>query len=100
VAEPGPTRAARPWRRIADATARVLAALAGTLPVSVLGAICAGRLAPLSDEARVALAVALAIPLWVLAACALALARSGVRAWLWCGGLSLALGGLALGTPL
>jgi hypothetical protein len=69
------TREPRPERgRRAAGAARMIAALVGALPVSLLGAIAVGRLAPLSAEARVALAAALAIPLWVLAACALVLA--------------------------
>ncbi len=99
VAEPGPARGAPvapDRRRLGPRDRRAGRRAAG----GVLGAICAGRSrrsptrrasrSPSRSRSRSG----------VLAACALALARSGVRAWLWCGRLTLALGGLALGAPL
>lgn len=86
-------------RHVLDDTLRVIAALAGTLPAAVLGAACLSRSLPGSGEARVMIGAALAIPLWILAMCTVALARSAARAWLWCGGLALVLGALAYGIP-
>lgn len=86
-------------RRVLDDTLRVLAALAGTLPVAIFGAACLSRFLPASAEANAMIGAALAIPLWILAMCALSLARDAARASLWCGGLALVLGALAYGIP-
>jgi biotin transporter BioY len=84
---------------VLDDTLRVLAALVGTLPVAVLGTACLSRFLPAGAEARMAIGAALAIPLWILAMCTVALSRSAARAWLWCGGLALVVGALAYGIP-
>jgi biotin transporter BioY len=89
--------AERAWRQRADGTLRVIAALAGTLPAAVLGAVCLARFLPTDEETRFAVGFTLAIPLWVAGICLASLSLAGWRAWLWCGGLALALGGLALG---
>jgi biotin transporter BioY len=83
----------------ANAVLRVLASLAGTLPVALFGAVCLSRFLPIGEEARFVAGFTLAIPLWVTAMCVTFLARSGARAWLWCTGLALVLGGLALASP-
>ena len=78
---------------------RISAATLGTATVSLLVSICLARFLPLAAEARFALGFTLAIPIWIGAMCLGFLARDGVRAWLWCAGLGLALGGLAFGIP-
>ena len=67
--------------------------------VSLLASICLARFLPLDAEARFAIGFTLAIPIWIAAMCLGFLARDGVRAWLWCAGLGLLLGGLAYGIP-
>jgi hypothetical protein len=61
---------------------RVLASTLGVLPASVLATAAIARFAPLSQPAAFALGYALWIPIWVAAACWVARARSGPRAWL------------------
>lgn len=89
-----PTRGAR-----LDAAARWTAAIAGALPVAVFGATCLSRFLPVGAEARFVAGFTLAVPLWVAAVCVTSLARTGARAWLWCGSLTLILGALALEAP-
>lgn len=79
-----------------DASLRVTAALLGTLPAAVLAAICLTRYLPLDPESGLVVGLLLALPLWVAGMCLCSLARSGRRAWLWCVGLALLLGGLTL----
>jgi hypothetical protein len=83
----------------ADATLRVLASLAGTLPVAVLAAVGLARFLPLAGEARFTIGFTLAIPLWVTGMCLVFLARSGARAWAFCLVASVLLGTLAYGVP-
>lgn len=83
----------------ADAAFRIAASLVGTLPAAVLGAMCLARFLPMGEEARFTIGFTLAIPVWVTAMCLTFLARDGKRAWIWCVGLTLVLGGLALGVP-
>jgi hypothetical protein len=61
---------------------RVLASTVGMLPASVLVARAIARFAPLSPPAALGLAYALWVPIWLAAACWVACARSGGRAWL------------------
>jgi 4-amino-4-deoxy-L-arabinose transferase-like glycosyltransferase len=82
-----------------DAAFRIAASLVGTLPAAVLCAICLARLLPIDEETRFAIGFTLAIPIWVTAMCLAFLARDGRRAWIWCVGLTLVLGALALGVP-
>lgn len=70
---------------IPPTTGRVLASTLGTLPASVLASAALARFAPLPDALGFGLAYALWIPLWVAAACWVARARSGPRAWLLAG---------------
>ena len=78
---------------------RISAATLGTAAVSLLASICLARFLPLDTEARFAIGFTLAIPIWIAAMGLGFLARDGVRAWLWCAGLGLLLGGLAYGIP-
>jgi hypothetical protein len=71
-----------------DGVLRVSAALLGTLPVAVLMAVAVARFLPFTLEARFALGFWLAVALWLTGMCVTFLARHGLRAWLWCGGLS------------
>jgi hypothetical protein len=82
-----------------DATLRVLASLAGTLPVSFLAALCLARFLPLAEDVRFTIGYTLAIPLWATAIHFVFLARSGARAWAVCLGASAVLGALAYGVP-
>ena len=45
----------------------------------------------------IAVGFTLAIPIWLVAMCFGFLARTGGRAWIWCGALTLLFGGLAFG---
>jgi len=78
-------------RRLAIAL-RVLAAVAGTLPVAILGALCAARFLPVPEELRFVLGSTLLIPSWVAAMCVAFLSQDAARAWIWCASLALILG--------
>jgi len=67
-----------------DVWLRILAAILGTLPVALLGSACLARFLPLSEDARFAIGLTAAIPLWITGMCFAYLARSGARAWLVC----------------
>ena len=82
-----------------DATLRVLAAVAGTLPAAVLAAVCLARFLPLDEPTRFTLGFLLAIPLWVTASCVVFLARSGARAWGLCLAVSVCLAAIVVGVP-
>jgi hypothetical protein len=86
-------------RSRADAWLRVLAALAGTLPVALLASACLARFLPLSEDTRFAIGFTAVIPLWVTAMCFTFLARSGTRAWGACIGSSLLFAALVYGVP-
>ena len=92
---------ARRTRRRADRpnTAKVLAALLGTLPASILAAAALARFAPAEEPTRLALGYALALPIWIAAMCLVALVRSGRRAWLLCALATAVAGALALAIP-
>jgi len=89
----------RAWIPRVDATLRVLASLAGTLPVAVLAAVGLARFLPLAEAGRFTIGFTLAIPFWVTATCFVFLARSGARAWTICVGASVLLGALVYGVP-
>ena len=82
-----------------DATLRVLASLAGTLPAAILAAVCLARFVPLDEPTRFTFGFLLAIPLWVTASCVVFLARSGARAWGLCLAVSASLAALVVGVP-
>lgn len=63
---------------------RVLAALLGTLPMTVLAAALMSRAIPGGGELGFALAYLAAIPLWTLLVCRVLVARTSTRAWTWC----------------
>jgi len=67
---------------IPPTTSRVLASTLGVLPASVLATAVVARFVPLAPPAAFGLGYALWIPLWLAAACWVARARSGPRAWL------------------
>jgi hypothetical protein len=81
---------------------RTLAALGGSLPVSLLLGIALAAALPLRLELRYLIGAYSVVPLWAALACCLFLARSAWRAWLWLAlACSLAAGvsWLALGAP-
>jgi hypothetical protein len=82
-----------------DAWLRVLASIAGTLPVALLASLCLARFLPLSEDARFALGYTAAIPLWIAAMCVAFLARSGARAWAACLAASALLAAVVYGVP-
>jgi hypothetical protein len=82
-----------------DAWLRVLAALAGTLPVALLASAALARFLPLSEDTRFAIGFTAAIPLWITAMCFAFLARSGERAWAVCIAATVLLAALSYGVP-
>jgi hypothetical protein len=86
-------------KRVVDAVLRIVAALAGTLPLAVFASVCLARFLPFAESARFTLGFMLAIPLWITSMCFVFLARSGARALGVCLGVSAALAALALGVP-
>ncbi len=80
-------------------TSRTLAALAGSLPVSLLLGVALAAALPLRLELRYLIGAYSVVPLWAALACSLFLARNGGRAWLWlalAGALAAGLSWLAL----
>ncbi len=69
---------------------RVLAALLGTLPVTVLAAALISRALPAGGELGFALAYFATIPLWTFLVCRVLVARTSTRAWTWCVVVSVA----------
>jgi hypothetical protein len=69
-------------RYVRPTTSRVLASTLGVLPASVLAAAAVARFTPVARPLAFGLAYALWVPLWLAAACWVARARSGSRAWL------------------
>jgi len=82
-----------------DRVLRIVTMVVGTPPLAVLLAVCVTRFHLLSLELRFALGFLLALPIWVVATCLVARARSGARAALACVGLSLLLAGLLHTAP-
>lgn len=82
-----------------DAWLRILAALAGTLPLALLASAALARFLPLSEDTRFAIGFTLAIPLWITAMCFTFLARSGARAWGLCIAAGALFAALAYGIP-
>jgi hypothetical protein len=82
-----------------DSVLRVLASIAGTLPVAVLAALCFARFLPGSESLRLTLSFTLAPLVWIGATCLVFLARSATRAWLPCLALSALFAALAYGVP-
>ena len=80
-----------------DATLLAAAALVGTLPPALFGAVCLARFLPLEEGARSVLGLTLSIPLWCAAACSAFLARNAARAWVACAVSTLVLGLFAFG---
>jgi len=76
-----------------------LAAILGTLPVALFANACIARFAPLSAEARFALAYTAVIPTWLVAMCFAWLVKSALRVWLICLVLTALLAGLTYGVP-
>ena len=64
-------------------TSRTLAALVGSLPVSLLLGIALAAALPLRLELRYLIGVYSVVPLWAALACGLFLVRNAGRAWLW-----------------
>jgi hypothetical protein len=77
--------------RLADAL-RDLAAIAGTLPVTVLLSVGLARALPFEEPLRLAIAFTLAIPIWIVTMLVTFLARSAGAAWAFCVGATLVLG--------
>jgi len=82
-----------------DASLRVLAAIAGTLPVAALASTALARFLPLPEDVRASIGFVVAVPLWIAAMCVAFLARSGKRAWLGCAGATALLAALVYGVP-
>ena len=64
-------------------TSRTLAALVGSLPVSLLLGVALAAVLPLRLELRYLIGAYSVVPLWAALACGLFLVRNGRRAWLW-----------------
>jgi hypothetical protein len=64
------------------------AATLGTVPVTLLTCAALARFLPCSEDTRYAIAFTTVIPLWVFTMCLAFLARSGLRAWACCAGLT------------
>ena len=80
-------------QQLNHSASRTLAALVGSLPVSLLLGIALAAALPLRLELRYLIGVYSVVPLWAALACCLFLVRNARRAWLW---LALA-GALAAG---
>jgi hypothetical protein len=80
-------------------TLRVAAALVGTLPGSVLAAVCLARFLPLAEATRATAGLLLAVPFWTAAMSVAFLARSPARAWGSCVLAAAMLAALAYGVP-
>ncbi|MEY2931395.1 MAG: hypothetical protein RL033_2144 [Pseudomonadota bacterium] len=74
----------------------VAAVILGTLPIALLTSAALARYLPLSDDARFAVGFVVVIPLWVTAMCIALLAKTGLRAFVWCLGTSVVLSALVL----
>lgn len=81
------------------AGSRVLAALLGTLPPSVLLTAALCRFLPLNEGLRYAIGFASSLPIWVALICIVFLSRSAVRSWGTCSALSASLIVLLYGLP-
>lgn len=86
-------------RYVPITTSRAIASALGTLPASVFAAAALARFAPVPRPLAFGLAYGLWILLWLAAACWVALARSGGRAWLRCLVLTAVLAAAVLGIP-
>lgn len=80
-------------QQLNHSTSRTLAALVGSLPVSLLFGVALAAALPLRLELRYLIGAYAVVPLWAALACCLFLVRNARRAWLW---LALA-GALAAG---
>ncbi len=78
-------------RRRVDGALRITAALFGTIPGSLLCSVLLARVLPGDETVRFVIAYMLIIPIAVAAMCAVLLARSGARAWLFCASAALLL---------
>ncbi len=84
------------WHGPLDTTARVSAAVIGSLPPSVLGCVVLARvMSPLGESAAAATGVLALVPVWTVAMASILLIRSGTRAWSVCLISTFALGGTA-----
>jgi hypothetical protein len=81
----------------AQTLARVVAALAGTMPGAVLLGLALSLRLPLTLESRLALGVGSMALVWLTAVCLVWLSRSGARAFAWCLAFA-AVGGVLVGT--
>lgn len=50
--------------------------------MSVLAGVCLARFGPFAEDTRFAVAIVATIPLWVVAACTLAIVAGARRTWL------------------
>jgi hypothetical protein len=82
-----------------DVCLRVLAALAGTLPLALFASAALARFLPLSEDTRFAIGFTLAIPLWITAMSFAFLARSAARAWAACLTATAVFAALVYGVP-
>lgn len=78
-------------RRRIDGALRITAALFGTIPGALMLSVFLARVLPGDETVRFVVAYMLAIPIAVAAMCAVFLARSGARAWLFCASAALVL---------
>jgi hypothetical protein len=78
---------------------RVAGALVGTLPGSVLAAVCLARFLPFSEATRATAGLLLAVPLWTAAMTVAFLARSAAGAWGSCVFATAIFAALAYGVP-
>ena len=87
------------WSRRLDRMLVVFSSLFGTVPMAVLGSACVARILPLSEEARLAVALTLIIPFWVAATCFVFLVKSAARAVGLCLAVCALFAAIAYGLP-
>lgn len=78
------SRTRRSKRAGQPSVGRLLAALLGTVPVTLLAAALIIRVTPPGSELGFGLAYLAAIPLWTYLVCQVLVARTSFRAWTWC----------------
>ncbi|MFW5968274.1 MAG: hypothetical protein ACOCV2_12185 [Persicimonas sp.] len=82
------TERAEPWLRVS-------AAILGTFLVALPTSVCMARFLPVAEDLRIALAIGLAIPAWVVMMCFAFAAKSGYHVWAVCLASAAVLGGAA-----
>jgi hypothetical protein len=84
---------------VVDPALRIAGALVGTLPGSLLAAVCLARFLPFAEATRATAGVLLTVPLWTAAMTVAFLAKSAARVWGSCVVAAALFAALVYGVP-